>query len=76
MKMFVCDYHLNDPTTFLHYRIQVLSAHAQILVLEDKNEFSMLHMLVMHKFKISEDRPLSVCELKSQNLLCNGSNCL
>ena len=46
MKMFVCDYHLNDQTTFLHHQIQVCSAHAhaRILDLGNKNAFSVLHM--------------------------------
>ena len=42
MKTFVCDYHLNDPTTFLHHQIQVYSAHARILALGYKNAFSVL----------------------------------
>ena len=44
MKTFVCDYHLNDPTTFLHHQIQVCSAHARILALGYKNAFSVLHV--------------------------------
>ena len=44
MKTFVCDYHLNDPTTFLHYQIQVYSAHARILASGYKNAFSVLHV--------------------------------
>ena len=44
MKTFVCDYHLNDPTTFLHYQIQVCSVHARILTSGYKNAFSVLHM--------------------------------
>ena len=40
MKTFVCNYHLNDPTTFLHYQIQVCSAHARIQVMGYKNAFS------------------------------------
>ena len=44
MKTFVCDYHLNDPTKFLHHQIQVCSAHARILALGYKNAFSVLHV--------------------------------
>ena len=44
MKTFVCDYHLNDPTTFLHHQIQVCNAHAPILALVYKNAFSVLHV--------------------------------
>ena len=44
MKTLVCDYHLNDPTTFLHHQIQVSCAHARILPLGYKNAFSMLHV--------------------------------
>ena len=40
----MCDYHLNDPTTFLHHQNQVCSAHARILALGYKNAFSVLHM--------------------------------
>ena len=42
MKIFVCDYHLNDPTTFLHHQIQVCSAHARILALVYNNAFSVI----------------------------------
>ena len=53
MKTFVCDYHLNDPTTFLHHPIQVCSAHARILALGYKNAFSMLtvHGLVIFQHR-------------------------
>ena len=44
MKTFVCDYHLKDPTTFLHHQLQVYSAHARILALGYKNTFSVLHV--------------------------------
>ena len=44
MKTFVCDYHQNDPTTFLHHQIQVCSAHARVLALGYKNALSMLHV--------------------------------
>ena len=44
MKTFVCDYHLNDPTTFLHHQFQVYSAHAQILTLGYKNAISVQHV--------------------------------
>ena len=44
MKTFVGDYHLNDPTTFLHHQIQVCSAHARIHVMGYKNAFSVLHV--------------------------------
>ena len=44
MKTLVCDYHLNDPTTFAHHEIQVCSAHARILALGYKNAFSVLHV--------------------------------
>ena len=44
MKTFVCDYHLNDPPTFLHHQIQVCHAHAQMLALEYKNAFSVRHV--------------------------------
>ena len=39
IKTFVCDNHLNDPTTFLHHQIQVCTAHARILDLGYKNDF-------------------------------------
>ena len=45
MKTFVCDYHLNDPTTFLHHQIQVYGAHARILALGYKHAFSVLHVI-------------------------------
>ena len=38
-KTFVC-----DPTTFLHYQIEVYGAHARILASGYKNAFSMLHV--------------------------------
>ena len=44
MKTFVRDYHLNAPTTFLHYRIQVCSAHARIHVMGYENAFALLHV--------------------------------
>ena len=44
MKPFVCDYHLNDPTIFLHCQIQVHSAHARIPASGYKNAFSVLHV--------------------------------
>ena len=44
MKTFVCNYHLNDPTTFLIHKIQVCSAHARKLALRYKNAFSVLHV--------------------------------
>ena len=43
-KAFVFDYHLNDPTTFLHHQIQVHSAHARILAFGYKNAFSVFHV--------------------------------
>ena len=51
MKTFVCDYHLNNPTTFLHHQIQVCSAHARILALGYKNAFSVLHVHGLVIFK-------------------------
>ena len=42
MKTFMCDYHLNAPTTFLHHQIQVCSVHARILALGYKNAISVL----------------------------------
>ena len=44
MKTFVCNDHLNDPTTFLHHQIQVCSAHVRILALGYKNAFAILHV--------------------------------
>ena len=44
MKTFVCDYHLNDLTTFLHHQILVCSAHARILALGYTNAFSVPHV--------------------------------
>ena len=38
------DYLLNDPNIFLHYQIQVFSAHARILALGYKNAYSVLHV--------------------------------
>ena len=38
------DNHLNDPTIFQHFQIQVFSAHARILTLGYKNAFSVLHV--------------------------------
>ena len=43
MKTFVCDYHLNELTIFLHYQIQVCSAHKRMLASGYKNTFSVLH---------------------------------
>ena len=53
MKTFVCEYHLNDPTTFLHHQIQVCSAHARILALGYKNAFVVLpvHGLVIFQHR-------------------------
>ena len=47
--MFVCDYHVNDPTTFLHYQIQVCSVHARMLASGYKSAFFVLrvHRLVI-----------------------------
>ena len=42
MKTFECDYHLNDPTHFLHHQIQVDNAHARVLAFGYKNAFSKL----------------------------------
>ena len=52
-KAFVCDYHLNDPTTFLHQQIQVCSAHARIHIIGYKNAFSVLqvHGLVIFQHR-------------------------
>ena len=44
MNIFVCDYHVNDPTTFLHYQIQVCSAHARMLASGYKSAFSVLRV--------------------------------
>ena len=53
MKTFVCDYHLNDPTTFQDHQIQVCSAHARMLALGYKNAFSMLNVrgLVIFQYR-------------------------
>ena len=51
MKTFVCNYHLNDLTTFLHYQIQVCSAHARMLASGYKNACSMLHVHVLVIFQ-------------------------
>ena len=53
MKTFVCNYHLNDPTTFLHHQIQVCSAHACILALGYKTLFTVLrvHGLVIFQHR-------------------------
>ena len=53
MTTFVCNYHLNDPTTFPHHQIQVCSAHARILALGYKNAFSVLHLygLVIFQYR-------------------------
>ena len=40
----MCDYHVNDPTTFLHYQIQVCSAHAGMLASGYLSEFSVLRV--------------------------------
>ena len=49
----MCDYHLNDPTTFLHHQIQVCSAHARIIALGYKNAFSVfpVHGLVIFQHR-------------------------
>ena len=44
MKTFVCDYHLNDSTSFLLHQIQVCNKHSKILVLGYKHAFSVLHV--------------------------------
>ena len=46
MKTFMCDYHLNHPTAFLHHQIQDGSAHARMLALGYKNAFR-VHVLVI-----------------------------
>ena len=53
MKTFVCDYHLNDLTTFLHHQIQVCSAHARKFALGYKNAFSLpnMHGLVIFQHR-------------------------
>ena len=53
-KTVVSDYHLNDPTIFQHFQIQVFSAHAQILTSGYKNAFSVLqvHGLVMSQHHV------------------------
>ena len=53
MKTFVCDYHLDDPTTFLHHQIQVCSALARILALGYKHAFSVfpVHGLVIFQYR-------------------------
>ena len=53
MKTLVCDYHLNDPTTFLHHQIQVCSAYARILDLGYKIAFFVLHVhgLVVFQYR-------------------------
>ena len=67
MKMFVCNYHLDDPTTFLYYQIQVYSAHARIHAAGYKMHFPCFtctdskFFKTVHKFKISEDRPAGEC---------------
>ena len=44
MKTFVYDYHLNDPTTLLHYQIPVYNVHVQYLASGYKNAFAVLHL--------------------------------
>ena len=38
----MCNYHVNDPTTFLDYQIQVCSAHARMLASGYKSALSVL----------------------------------
>ena len=61
MKTFVCDYHLNDPTTFLHQQMQVCSAHARMLAMGYKHALSVLHVhglvIFQHRAQIQK-RPL------------------
>ena len=60
MKTFMCDNHLNDPTTFLRHQIQVYSAHARILALGYKNAFSVLHVhgLVIFQHRAQNSKSL------------------
>ena len=44
MKTLVFDYHLNDPTIFLHHQIPVCSAHARMRASGYKNAFFVLHV--------------------------------
>ena len=44
MRTFACNYHLNDQTTFLRYKIQVYTVHARIHASGYKNAFSVLHV--------------------------------
>ena len=75
MKMFVCDYHVNDLTTFLHFQIQVCSAHARILASGNKSAFSGLrvHGLVIFgplflQGEIVRNRSNSIFALYLQNI--------
>ena len=64
VKTFVSDYHLNDPTTFLHHQIQVCSAHARKSPWNTKMLFRASRARARdffnteHKFKISKDNPM------------------
>ena len=80
MKTFVCDYHLNDPTTFLRHQIQVCSAHVRILALGYKNAFSVLpvHGLVIFRHRAKMQNllrpPNEFMKTEMSKLLRNGSN--
>ena len=64
MKTFVCNYHLNDPTTFMHHQIQVCSAHARILALGYKNALSVLpvHGLVIFQHRAQNSKSLKTSD--------------
>ena len=81
MKTFVCDYHLNDPTTFLHH----LKIKFEVRMREYSPWGTKMHFPcftwtgswffnTVYEFKISKDRPMSLWRLKCLNLLRNGSN--
>ena len=80
IRKLLSDYHLNDPTIFLHYHTQVSSAHARILVLGCKKHFPCYMCTVLRFFKtiytfnILKGHMVSVCKLKCLNLLRKAKN--
>ena len=70
MKTFVCDYHLDDPTTFLHHQIQVCSAQTRKLALGYKNAFSVHHVHGLVIFQIRAQIQKSArCVYENWNVL-------
>ena len=70
MKTSVCNYHLNDPTTFLHYQIQVCSAHVRIIMwyknLRASRAGARDFQKTVHKFKTGESMKTEIPKVATQ----------